>query len=208
VRKLLVASCLVVLGGTSFVAIETLRANADAASPRATAHAADATRVEHAASREAPHPTSAPPAPSVPDVLPHMPAPGEPPPTPAMQRRDLVERLTATGATTAAWTRDAATLIDRWREAAPTDAAGVTFTLAQCFAGGCLVTASYPDMQHFDAVNRTFPDSEAFRGWNGGKYRTPPEQRPDGRWEADWLFLPPDDPIHEPLDHRSQGESK
>ena len=99
-------------------------------------------------------------------------------------------QLEASGRTTAAWTRGAADVFAT-SLAAPEGAPDVRFGAIECYAAGCITTATYADFAAFNAVNRALPDSERFRQWQGSKRRSPPELQPDGRLSADWTLFPP-----------------
>jgi len=110
----------------------------------------------------------------------------------AARRAAKRAELEASGRTTAAWTRRAADVFGAGAASGPHGPIDVRFGAMECFAAGCMTTATYGDFAAFNALNQALPESEAFRLWQGSKMRTPPEQLPDGRVVADWVLFPPE----------------
>jgi len=115
----------------------------------------------------------------------------KPPLSPSKERERIHSVFAASGPSTELWTKNAPTVLSRLAGEAKDAAAAVQYSAPECFHAGCLVTATYPDMQRFLESSRSFSESAVFQDWPGTKYRSPPEIGKDGKVVATWgLFRP------------------
>lgn len=108
------------------------------------------------------------------------------------RRRSYVAAVEATGTVDAPWTVSASRVVDRWREAS-LDIGGTEFEALRCFAGGCVVFATYDTHQTARRINDRVWEIHLNAGWPGGLVRTGPERLGNGRVLTAYALLPPDD---------------
>jgi hypothetical protein len=110
----------------------------------------------------------------------------------ADERARVRSSLEQSGPIDAKWTADVATVFSAWKSKGGKPASGVEFASPVCYAQGCLVTATYRDMDSFAFANQSLPESAGFLNWPASKYRSPPEVGADGRVLADWVLFAPE----------------
>jgi hypothetical protein len=124
--------------------------------------------------------------------------------TAAEATRALLDPITTSGASNAAWTSDARGVFDRFVTRAPKALRGrIEMGATTCYEKGCMVTLTHARTSSVDKFTELFSRSEVFQRYPGGKLRTAPELLPTGKTRTVWVLLPPDgDEMREPLDAR------
>lgn len=64
----------------------------------------------------------------------------------------------------------------------------------RCYRDGCFTTLAHRDVVSVELLARRLQSSNAFSGWAGGKFRSGPIPRTDGRIEITWIFQKPEGP--------------
>lgn len=64
----------------------------------------------------------------------------------------------------------------------------------RCYREGCFTTLDQRDVVSVELLARRLQSSKAFSGWAGGKFRSGPISRADGRIEITWIFQKPEGP--------------
>jgi hypothetical protein len=123
------------------------------------------------------------------------PAPGPNESAKAQAERALVD-LERSGSPSGAWTSNAWQILERWRAAAPQH---VDLSEFRCFGSGCSVTATYGDIQTFNA-ERLRPQADGeLAPWQGARFQSGPIRTSSGSVESIWILYRPikELPAHE-----------
>lgn len=79
-----------------------------------------------------------------------------------------------------------------FRALAADPALDATVSEWRCYRAGCVTNLAHKDVVSVELLARRFQSSKAFSGWAGGKFRSGPIPRTDGRLEITWIFERPE----------------
>jgi len=120
---------------------------------------------------------------------------GAEPIAPHEVRKLLADSLAATGASTEAWTAQAATtytaLAAELKQSLP-EGTDLQISSPHCYAAGCIATIAYPAVVDFQTLAQTMSQTKAIVAWPGGKLTSPVEAIQPGRQESSWILIRPD----------------
>lgn len=110
------------------------------------------------------------------------------------RHRAMRRALEASGASEEPWTDQASSVFESWN-AALSDETARSFdgSSVRCFKAGCEVLVSFSNAAAYENAAREFRNIREGESGHGGRVQTPLVPLADGRVQAAWMLLRPDD---------------
>lgn len=118
----------------------------------------------------------------------------QPAPTAESDRDQQLAKLVDSGAAPAEFLTAMKAIDHQFRTLAADPKVDATVSPWRCYRAGCVSHLTHKDVISVELLARRFQGTQAFNDWAGGKFRSGPIARADGRIEITWIFHQPEGP--------------